>query len=278
EFVRIWIYVDGEEKAYGAVETDQLSGAGNPLYLGTTQGGGSEWFDGTLDEVRISDVARTPWEMIKAARPTAGYQLSTNGGTNWGANSPDFNDDKWIDYRWGEERWTVRCSGDDGSTSEETLFAYNVPAFPSIHASNNQIRFRIADLGGNTTTSAYTIKMENSSPAGWTKFSPSDWTSNLTPDCSVDVTDSGGSGISAASAMYAYTKDGGLSWLPGDDFTDGDYTTDPITWTTTNGTWDASSGILKQTNASGGWYWCQDLGNTYDDFILEFDFKVVDPG
>jgi hypothetical protein len=125
---------------------------------------------------------------------SAQYQYSTNGGTTWSA-------------------WAgATVTGTDGTTQTQTITAANVP-FGADSGTLNKIRFRIADIAGNTGTSPdYTIKIDTQSPGTWSGLTPSGWY-NLSnaPTVTVTVSDAA-AGLNASAASYRFSTDGGATW------------------------------------------------------------------
>ena len=65
-------------------------------------------------------------------------------------------------------------------------------------------------------------------PGGWKNFTPSDWTTDRTPDCTIEVNDTL-SGLDVSTAYYKFSINSGSSWsswIEADDCTGDDGTTD----------------------------------------------------
>ena len=71
---------------------------------------------------------------------------------------------------------------------------------------------RAKDNAGNWgSADHYRVKIDTADPGDWQDFSPSDWTNDRTPDCTVEVEDDD-SGLDVSTAYYKYSTDGGSTW------------------------------------------------------------------
>jgi uncharacterized protein YkwD len=122
---------------------------------------------------------------------SAGYRFSRDGGVTWSA-------------------WTrAACSGTPGTTVEQQITASAVPF--NQESRQNRIQFRIADRAGNWGYSpASFITTDRTAPGPWANPAPTR-TTDLTPDCTVQVSDAM-SGLQVGSAQYRYSVDGGVTW------------------------------------------------------------------
>jgi parallel beta-helix repeat protein len=125
---------------------------------------------------------------------SAYYKYSTDQGSHWSG---------WLH---------ADCTGYNGTTSYQTITATAVP-FNQNSTYNNQIKFKIKDMGGNTGYSGvYTVKIDARPPGSWMGFSPAGWTNESTPDCSIWAKDSLYSGMDVSTAYYKYSTNGGSTW------------------------------------------------------------------
>jgi len=106
------IYLDGA--SVGSVtdsDTDTLTGN---LFVGQ-KGDGSDYFDGQIDEIRISNIARTPEEIkaVASRRPYSVYTSDVIDLTNVGS---------WTDLSWDE--WGVATGDGETLSSATSLVAH----------------------------------------------------------------------------------------------------------------------------------------------------------
>ena len=76
------------------------------------------------------------------------------------------------------------------------------------------VRARAVDnLGeaGEWDTSDASFGIDNTDPGDWQYFSPSGWTNDQTPDCTIKVRDTA-SGLDVSTAYYKYSTNGGSTW------------------------------------------------------------------
>jgi len=76
------------------------------------------------------------------------------------------------------------------------------------------VRARAVDnLGeaGEWDTSDASFGIDNTDPGDWQYFSPSSWTNDQTPDCTIKVRDTA-SGLDVSTAYYKYSTNGGSTW------------------------------------------------------------------
>ena len=151
----------------------------------------SGWYNAS----KTPTVTITVGDMISGlAVGSAQYQYSTNGGSTWSA-------------------WTAATvSGTDGTTSNQTVTAANVP-FGTDSATLDKIRFLVMDMAGNTGTSSdYTIRIDTQSPGQWNDVTPGGWYElSQTPPVTVLLVDPT-SGLDTATAYYQFSTDGGATW------------------------------------------------------------------
>ena len=71
---------------------------------------------------------------------------------------------------------------------------------------------RAKDNAGNWgSADHYRVKIDTGGPGDWQDFSPTDWTADRTPDCTIEVEDDD-SGLDVSAAYYDYSRDGGSTW------------------------------------------------------------------
>jgi len=192
DYDEIWVRARAEDNLLrhsGWDESDTYFGFDNTDPGGWQNFGPTDW---------VTD--QTPDCTIEVKDITAGldvggalYKYSINGGSTWSS---------WI---------SASCTGSDGTTSYQTITAGSVP-FNQDSGTQNKIKFKITDIAGNAGySSAYTVKIDATDPGNWQNFAPTDWVTDQTPDCTIEVKDIT-AGLDVSTALYKYSINGGSTW------------------------------------------------------------------
>ena len=109
-------------------------------------------------------------------------------------------------------RLLIDLGGEESYTTD-----WNLPSqvWNDLEQGQNNIDVRADDLAGNQKIGYYPfyVKKDVTDPGDWNNFSPLDWISDQTPDCSIDVRDTYYSGLDVDTAYYTFSTDGGNSWF-----------------------------------------------------------------